>query len=150
MAETFYWEQKYHQTRKLYPLCGRRHLRGQLPQCIAANDLSLESPGMTSLVSSVSGIPPAFASIEKRLLTASSGKIFPAIKPFRYGRSNRKMLLEDFFLYYLRPGICILRTVKINTNWQSFTQILLSSSSFIILSPWILLCPLPIKKERGT
>ena len=69
-------------------------LRGQFPQCIAANDLSPESPGMTSLVSAVSDIPPAFASIEKRLPTASSGKIFPGIKPLRYGRSNRKTLLE--------------------------------------------------------
>ena len=60
---------------------------------IAANDLSPESPGMMSLVSSVSGIPPAFASIEKRLPTASSGKFFHGIKSFRYGRSNRKTLL---------------------------------------------------------
>ena len=60
---------------------------------IKANYLSPESPGMTSLVSSVLGIPPAFASIEKRLPTASSRKIFPGIKPFRYGRSNRKTLI---------------------------------------------------------
>ena len=75
-------------------------LRGQLPQCIEANGLSPESPGMTSLVSSVSGIPPAFASIEKRLPTASSGKIFPGIKLFRYGRSNRKTLYVDTLTIY--------------------------------------------------
>ena len=71
----------------------RKWLKHFTGACISANNLSPKSLGMTSLVSLVSGIPPAFASIEKRLPTASSGKIFPRIKPFRYGRSKRKMLI---------------------------------------------------------